>query len=136
MKYSMTYISGNINNVSTVCAVQFATRRFPCFLHEFLFKLDFQWQFWNLLVMRILKHPLHIWFDEVWLSYLRLKIIDSISKTDYSSTFYWLYRNQALSSTLNISVNSSSNSKIRVSFEAALTEIFKVKDKAQFPRCQ
>ena len=44
----------------TVCAVQFATRHFPCFLHEFLVKLDFQWQFWNLLIMRIPKHPLHV----------------------------------------------------------------------------
>ena len=56
-----------------------------------------------------------------WLSYLRLKTIDSISKTDCSSTFYWFYRNEALSSTLNISVNSSSNSKIRVSFGICLS---------------
>ena len=50
---------------NTVYTVQFATRRFPCFLHEFLIKFDFKWQFWNLLVTRIPKHPLHVWFDEV-----------------------------------------------------------------------
>ena len=43
-----------------------------------------------------------------WLRYLRLKTMDTISKIDCSSTFYWLFRNQALSLTLNISVNSSS----------------------------
>ena len=47
--------------------------------------------------------------------FLRLNTMDTISKIDCSSTFYWLCRNQALSPTLNISVNSSSNSKIRVS---------------------
>ena len=41
----------------TVSAVQFATR---CFLHEFLVKLDSQLQFWNLLVRRLLKRPLHV----------------------------------------------------------------------------
>ena len=47
-------------NPHTVCAEQFATKRFPCFLHEFFVKLDSWWQFWNLLVMRIPKHPLHV----------------------------------------------------------------------------
>ena len=35
-----------------------------------------------------------------WLRHLRLKTMDSIPNIDCSSTFYWLFRNQALSSTL------------------------------------
>ena len=50
-----------------------------------------------------------------WLRYLRLKTMNTIQNIDCSSIFYWLFRNQALSSTLNIPVNSSSNSKIGVS---------------------
>ena len=57
-------------------------KAFPCFLHEDLVKLDTQWQFWNLLVMRI--------------------------------------------PTLTLTFE----------FDAALTEKFKVEDKAQFPKCQ
>ena len=64
---------------NTGCAVQLATRHFPCFLREFLVKLDFQWQFWNLLVMRILKHLYMLNLMKIWLSYLRLETIDTIS---------------------------------------------------------
>ena len=62
-----------------------------------------------------------------WLRHLRLKTMDSIPNIDCSSTFYWLFRNQALSSTLNIPVNSSLNSKIRAVLESASYEDFKLK---------
>ena len=35
-------------------------KAFPCFLHEYLVKLDNQWQFWNLLIMRIPKQGLSL----------------------------------------------------------------------------
>ena len=41
-------------------AVSECIKFFSCFLHKFLAKLDSQWKFWNLLVMRF------------WLRYLRL----------------------------------------------------------------
>ena len=47
---------------ASYCTVlcQNASSFFSCFLHKFLAKLDSQWKFWNLLVMRF------------WLRYLRL----------------------------------------------------------------
>ena len=56
---------------------------FLMFVHEFLVKLDSQWQFWNLLVMRIPK-------QKFWQSYLSLKTIDSISKINCSSITFCL----------------------------------------------
>ena len=74
-----------------------------------------------------------------WLRYLRLQTMDTVPNIDCSSTFYWLFRNEALSATLKIPVNSSCLSWgfqiwpcLMFEFYAALTEIFKVKDKAQF----
>ena len=62
-------------------------------------------RFWSLLVVRIPKLTLIFQFMKNWLGYSRLKTINTISKRDCSSTFYWLLGNWALSSTLNISVN-------------------------------
>ena len=34
------------------------------FLHQILLKIEFQWQFWILLFLRIPKHPQKVEFDE------------------------------------------------------------------------
>ena len=44
--------------------------------------------------------PYMINLMKFWLRYLRLKTMDTLPNIDCSSTFYWLFRNQALSSTL------------------------------------
>ena len=59
-----------------------------------------------------------------WLRYLRLKSIESTSKISFSSTFYWLFENGALSSTLNNSVNPSSILEINDSFGIFMTSRF------------
>ena len=51
---------------------------FSFFFHQILVKFDYQYQFWNLLILRIWKHPLRVEFDEVWLRYSRLKTIYNI----------------------------------------------------------
>ena len=47
--------------------------RFPIFLIENLLKIEFQWQFWILLVLRILKHPQKVEFDEDLAELLKVK---------------------------------------------------------------
>ena len=48
----------------------YSTRHFTCrirfsiFLHEFLLKIEFQWQFWSLLFLKIPKHPQNVEIDE------------------------------------------------------------------------
>ena len=53
------------SDTSTVHRLYFATAVFALFLCQILMKFETQWQFWNLLVLRIPKHPLHAQFDEV-----------------------------------------------------------------------
>ena len=50
---------------NSVHSLYFATVVFALFLGEIFIKFETQWQFWNLLVMRIPKHPQHAQFDEV-----------------------------------------------------------------------
>ena len=114
-------------NKHTVCAEQFATKRFPSFLHEFFVKLDSWWQFWICLSWGFRNTPYMFNLMKFWLRYLRLKTMNTIQNIDCSSIFYWLFRNQALSSTLNIPVNSSLNSKIRAVLESGSYEDFKLK---------
>ena len=47
--------------------------RFPVFLIEILLKIEFQWQFWILLVLRIPKHPQKVEFDEDLAELLKVK---------------------------------------------------------------
>ena len=49
---------------------------FPCFLNQILVKLLAQGQFWNLLILRIPKHPLHAQFDEVFAETLTYTVKD------------------------------------------------------------
>ena len=37
---------------------------FPVFRNEILLKIEVQWQFWILLVLRILKHPIKVEIDK------------------------------------------------------------------------
>ena len=46
---------------------------FPVFLIEILLKIEFQWQFWILLVLRIPKHPQKVEFDEDLAELLKVK---------------------------------------------------------------
>ena len=46
---------------------------FPVFLIEILLKIEFQWQFWILLVLRILKHPQKVEFDKDLAELLKVK---------------------------------------------------------------
>ena len=64
-------------NATTVRRFYFGTPVFTLFLYEILIKFDTQWQFQNLLVMTILKHPLHYMLNlmKFWLRYLRLKTV-------------------------------------------------------------
>ena len=92
---------------NTVSAVQNATMHFCDFFMNTWsnwrpndsFGICMSWGF------RITPYMLNLM--KFWLSYLRLKIIDTISKIDCSSIFYWLLGNWALSWTLNISVNAA-----------------------------
>ena len=47
--------------------------RFSVFLIEILLKIEFQWQFWILLVLRIPKHPQKVEFDEDLAELLKVK---------------------------------------------------------------
>ena len=47
--------------------------RFPVFLIEILLKIEFQWQFWILLVLRIPKHPQKVEFDKDLAELLKVK---------------------------------------------------------------
>ena len=46
---------------------------FPVFLIEILLKIEFQWQFWILLVLRIPKHPQKVEFDKDLAELLKVK---------------------------------------------------------------
>ena len=90
--------------------------------------------------MRIPKHPLHIWFDEV----LAEIEIFKVKHNGYHSK-YWLFFNflltlQKLSLVFNLNscllVMRNSKRTLIFEFYAALTEIFKVEDKAQFLKSQ
>ena len=113
--------TGTSGPTNTVLLIRKSTRCFPCFLHDFLVKLDSQWQFWNLLVMRIPKLSLIFEFDEVLAEIFKVKDNWEHFKNKLLFDFYWLFGNGALPSTLNNSVNSSSNSKIRDSFGICLS---------------
>ena len=68
------------------CFIQYATftLRYQ-FLHFFSVKIFIksktQWQFKNLLIMTILKHPYMLTLIKYWLRYLRLKTIDIFQKS-------------------------------------------------------
>ena len=47
--------------------------RFPVFLHEMWLKIEFQWQFWILLFLRIPKHPQKVEFDKDLAELLKVK---------------------------------------------------------------
>ena len=48
-------------------------KMFPCFLYQIMVKLESQWQFWNLLVLRIPKLPQIVEFDEELAELLKVK---------------------------------------------------------------
>ena len=89
---------------------------FALFLCEIFIKFETQWQFWNLLVMRIPKHPQHAQFDEVLAEIFDVKDNWYHFKIKFHLHFYCFFKNGALPLTLNILVISSSNSKIRDRF--------------------
>ena len=84
----------------TVRCLYFATAFFTRFLSEIFINFKTQWQFWNLLFMRIPKHPYMLNLMKFWLRYLRLKTVDIFQKIILSSSF----------SLSIVSVNSSANS--------------------------
>ena len=57
----------------------YSTNHFICrllfhvFLKEILLKIEFQWQFWNLLFLRIPKHPQKVEFDKDLAELLKVK---------------------------------------------------------------
>ena len=50
--------------VYTVVEISVVAKCFGLFLPQILVNFENQWQFWNLHVLRILKHPLKVEFDE------------------------------------------------------------------------
>ena len=72
---------------NTVRSLYFVTAVFALFLCEILIKFETQWQFWNLLVMRIPKHPQHAQFDEVLAEIFQVKDNLYFSKINFVSSF-------------------------------------------------
>ena len=64
---------------------------YPVFLIEILLKIEFQWQFWILLVLRILKHPQKVEFDEDLAELLKVK-----HNTSHMKNFQLLSQQQSL----------------------------------------
>ena len=68
-----------MQEVSSIRHAIYSTRNFICrghfpvFLIEILLKIEFQWQFWILLVLRIPKHPQKVEFDEDLAELLKVK---------------------------------------------------------------
>ena len=80
---------------NTVRSLYFVTAVFALFLCEILIKFETQWQFWNLLVMRIPKHPQHAQFDEVLTEIIDTeKDEDEINFWKISTVFNLKYLNQ------------------------------------------
>ena len=64
---------------------------FPVFLIEILLKIEFQWQFWILLVLRISKHTQKVEFDEDLAELLKVK-----HNTSHMKNFQLLSQQQNL----------------------------------------